>query len=65
MSHDLTAATQLAEEMAILYAIKTVFAWNGIGRLLIDSIMAHDFPMIQGVVLYVGSILALTNIRNE
>lgn len=44
------------------FIIETIFAWNGIGRLLIDSIMARDFPMIQGILLYVGCIFALINV---
>jgi glutathione transport system permease protein len=31
--------------------VETVFAWPGLGRLLIDSIGFRDYPMIQGVVL--------------
>jgi ABC-type dipeptide/oligopeptide/nickel transport system permease component len=53
---------QLGNLISGSFIVETVFAWNGIGRLLIDSIMARDFPMIQGVVLYVGSILALINV---
>jgi peptide/nickel transport system permease protein len=44
------------------FIVETVFAWNGVGRLLIDSILARDFPTIQGVVLYVGAIFALINV---
>lgn len=44
------------------FVVETIFAWNGIGRLLIESILARDFPVIQGVLLYVGSIFALLNI---
>jgi glutathione transport system permease protein len=31
--------------------VETVFAWPGLGRLLIDSIAFRDYPMIQGVML--------------
>jgi ABC-type dipeptide/oligopeptide/nickel transport system permease component len=44
------------------FIIEVIFAWNGIGRLLIESIMARDFPMIQGIILYVGGAFALINI---
>lgn len=53
---------QLGNLISGSFIIETVFAWNGIGRLLIDSILARDFPMIQGVVLYVGGIFALINV---
>ncbi|MBT9161889.1 MAG: nickel ABC transporter permease [Dehalococcoidia bacterium] len=35
---------------------ETVFAWPGVGRLMVDSIMARDYPVVQGAVL----LLALT-----
>lgn len=31
--------------------VETIFAWPGIGRLLIESIFARDLPVVQGVVL--------------
>lgn len=31
--------------------VETVFAWPGLGRLLIDSIALRDYPVIQGVML--------------
>ena len=33
---------------------ETVFAWPGIGRLVVDSIQARDYPMIQGTILVFG-----------
>ena len=43
------------------FIVEVIFAWNGIGRLLIESIMGRDFPMIQGLILYIGLILILIN----
>jgi peptide/nickel transport system permease protein len=34
--------------------VETVFAWPGIGRLLIDAVGARDFPLVQGIVLFVA-----------
>ena len=53
---------QLGQLISGSFIIEIVFAWNGIGRLLVDSILARDFPMIQGVLLFVGSIFAVINI---
>jgi len=53
---------QLGNLVSGSFIIETIFAWNGVGRLLIDSIMARDFPTIQGILLYVGGIFALINI---
>jgi ABC-type dipeptide/oligopeptide/nickel transport system permease component len=42
---------------------ETIFAWPGIGRLLIQSIGFRDYPLVQGCILliagtYVGMNLA-------
>jgi peptide/nickel transport system permease protein len=42
--------------------VETIFAWPGVGRLLVDSIFARDFFMIQGCVLLIVIIFALTNL---
>jgi ABC-type dipeptide/oligopeptide/nickel transport system permease component len=38
---------------------ETVFAWPGIGRLLVDAIISRDYPLVQGIVL-VYSILFIS-----
>lgn len=53
---------QLGNLISGSFIIETVFAWNGVGRLLINAIMARDYPMIQGILLYVGSLFAIINI---
>ncbi len=40
---------------------ETIFAINGLGRLLIDSIRAHDFPMVQGSVLIFAMLFVFVN----
>lgn len=41
---------------------ETVFAWPGMGRLIVDSILARDYPMIQGSILIFGLLYVLINI---
>jgi peptide/nickel transport system permease protein/oligopeptide transport system permease protein len=41
---------------------ETVFAWPGIGRLIVDSILARDYPMIQGTILIFGLLYILVNL---
>ena len=53
---------QLGNLVSGSFIIETIFAWNGVGRLLVDSILARDFPTIQGVLLYVGGIFAVINV---
>ena len=30
---------------------ETVFAWPGVGRLLVNGILNRDYPVVQGIVL--------------
>ncbi|HET8679801.1 MAG TPA: ABC transporter permease, partial [bacterium] len=41
---------------------ETVFAWPGIGRLLVNSVANRDYPVIQGVVLIFAALFALVNL---
>ena len=41
---------------------ETIFALPGTGRLVIDSIYQRDFPLVQGVVLYLAMIFLLINL---
>ncbi len=41
---------------------ETVFAINGMGKLIIDSILARDFPMVQGTILVVAILFVLVNL---
>ena len=44
---------------------ETVFAWPGLGRLLVDSINARDFPMVQGIVLTFAAMFIIVNIITD
>ncbi len=41
---------------------ETVFAWPGIGRLLIEAIRNRDYPIIQGAVLFITVGFVLVNL---
>jgi len=41
---------------------ETVFAWPGVGRLLIDSIFFRDYPVVQGLVLMFGTTFIVINL---
>jgi peptide/nickel transport system permease protein len=41
---------------------ETVFGWPGIGQLLIESIFARDYPVVQGIVLTVSVLFILVNL---
>ena len=41
---------------------ETVFAWPGVGRLSVESILGRDYPVVLGVVLVYGITFALLNV---
>ncbi len=41
---------------------ETVFSWPGIGRLMVDSILARDYPVVQGAVLLLAVFFVLINL---
>lgn len=53
---------QLATLLEGAVVVETIFAWPGVGRLLVDSINQRDFPMIQGCVLFIAIIFVLANL---
>ena len=42
--------------------VETVFAWPGIGRLAFEAVQWRDYPVIQGVVLLVSTIILAANL---
>ncbi len=52
---------QLGYSLAGAVLTETVFAWPGLGRLLVDSIFARDYPVVQGCFIFVAFTFALTN----
>jgi peptide/nickel transport system permease protein len=42
-----------------------VFAWPGLGRLLYDSTLNRDYPLLMGIFLLVGTSVILTNIVTD
>ena len=41
---------------------ETIFAWPGVGRLAITSILQRDYPVVQGCVLLVAVVFVLINL---
>lgn len=42
--------------------IETIFAWPGVGSLLVNSIMARDVPVVQGCVLTIVGVFVIINL---
>lgn len=41
---------------------ETVFAWPGIGQLLVNAIYSRDFPLVQGAVLLIAFMFLIINL---
>jgi ABC-type dipeptide/oligopeptide/nickel transport system permease component len=41
---------------------ETIFAWPGLGRLVVESIQARDYPVVQGAVLVIAMATVLANL---
>ncbi|WP_119390847.1 ABC transporter permease [Taklimakanibacter lacteus] len=42
--------------------VETIFAWPGLGRLLVDSVSRRDLPVVQAVILIATFIMVLSNL---
>ena len=45
--------------------IETIFRWSGIGKLVMDSITARDYPTVQGFVLLMGTLYLLIGLVTD
>ena len=54
-------ALQIGTLMGGSVVIETIFRWPGIGKLVMDSITARDYPVIMGFVLVMGTIYVVIN----
>lgn len=42
--------------------VETVFAWPGIGKFVVDSIFSRDYAVIQGFVVFTGTVFVVINL---
>ncbi|WP_157020250.1 ABC transporter permease [Mesorhizobium xinjiangense] len=52
----------LGSLLANIAVIETVFTIPGLGRLLVDSIYARDYPVVQGCMLYIAFMYVVVNL---
>ena len=48
------AGLQAGALLAGTVITETIFAWPGLGRLVVQAIDARDYPLVQGCVLVIG-----------
>ncbi|MDQ2787658.1 MAG: ABC transporter permease, partial [Chloroflexota bacterium] len=53
---------QFGQLLAGTVIIETVFGRPGIGRLIVDAILAKDFPMVQEIVLLIATSYVIVNL---
>jgi ABC-type dipeptide/oligopeptide/nickel transport system permease component len=56
---------QLGSLLGGAVVVETVFAWPGLGRLLVQSILARDFPVVQAAVLLLAVTFVLVNMATD
>lgn len=44
---------------------ETIFAWPGLGQLMIQAINARDFPLVQAIVLFISVIYIVINLITD
>jgi peptide/nickel transport system permease protein len=42
--------------------LETVFAWPGVGRLMVTAVSGRDFPVVQGITVLVAALTLLVNL---
>lgn len=42
--------------------VETIFAWPGVGKLVVDAILTRDFPVVQAFVLLAATFFVLANL---
>src|SRR4029077_12349180 len=53
---------QFGNLLAGTVVVETVFSRPGLGRLIVGGILAKDFPLVQGTVLFVATVYVLINV---
>ncbi|NLL37470.1 MAG: ABC transporter permease [Fretibacterium sp.] len=54
--------TQISSLLSGAVLTESIFAWPGIGRLSVDSLLARDLPMIRGVVVFMAVTFLVVNL---
>jgi ABC-type dipeptide/oligopeptide/nickel transport system permease component len=62
-------AAMLVVEISYLLSgavvVEVLFAYNGVGKLLVDAVFARDYPVVQATVFVIGMLVVLVNVVGE
>jgi len=53
---------QIGYLLAGAVLVEMVFSWPGIGTLMVNGILARDFPLVQGIILLVATTYVMVNL---
>ena len=53
---------QIGTLMAGSIITETIYAWPGVGRLLINSIFHRDAPVVEAAVFFIATAIAVANL---
>jgi ABC-type dipeptide/oligopeptide/nickel transport system permease component len=59
------AGLQTGALLAGTVLTETIFAWPGLGRLVVQAIEARDYPLVQGCVLAIGATYVAVNTATD
>lgn len=59
------AGLQAGALLAGAVVTETIFAWPGLGRLVVQAIGARDYPLVQGCVLVIAATYVLVNLATD
>ena len=54
--------TQVGTLLGGAVLAETIFAWPGMGRLLIQAISQRDYPLVQGIVMVTALAVSIINV---
>ena len=56
---------QLTALLSAVVVVEVVFSWPGLGRLTLDAVLDRDYPLLQGTVFTMATLLALVNLGTD
>jgi len=59
------AGLQAGALLAGAIITETIFAWPGLGRLVVQAIDARDYPLVQGCVLAIAASYVVVNTATD
>lgn len=42
--------------------VENIFAWPGLGGVIVQSIQGKDYPLVQGIIIFYGAVVLLINL---